>query len=226
MVMATKAALILLLLGGALPVVAQQYSSADWSELRRRIRENQEASSLLRDAVPTTTRAARIVRPEPVIVAKLDPPRLAPSPERTIPPLAPTMPAPLAERKRVVVQLACQNGVPPAIALAIIHRESLFGPTSLRGDAGEIGPGQIMPGTADQYAFDRQRLATDWTYNIVSSTLIMRSLLDQFPPEQAISAYNGGPDYQGSPPAVQEKVRLYTASVLSLKGQYDNVQCE
>jgi hypothetical protein len=113
------------------------------------------------------------------------------------------------------------------MALSIIHWESggKFGPVNLRGLADEIGPGQILPRTADDYSFDRLRLATDWNYSVASSLVIMRSLLDQFPPEQAISAYNGGPGYALKSPEVQAKVQSYTNHVLNLGSQYDSVQC-
>ena len=62
------------------------------------------------------------------------------------------------------------------MALSIIHWESggEFGPVNLRGLANEIGPGEISPRTADDYNFDRLRLATDWNYNVASSSVIMR----------------------------------------------------
>ena len=114
------------------------------------------------------------------------------------------------------------------MALSIIHWESdgAFGPADLRGLAGEIGPGQILPSTADQFGFDRRRLATDWNYSVDSSTSIMHSLLDRFPQEQAIAAYNGGPGFQSSPAAVQEKIRNYTANVLALQRKYEGVRCD
>ena len=147
---------------------------------------------------------------------------------RIVPRQPPTgTPRSISERKQAVRQLACQSGVPPAMALSIIHWESggKFGPANLCGLADEIGPGQILPRTADDYSFDRQRLATDWNYSVASSLVIMRSLLDQFPPEQAISAYNGGPGYASKSPEVQAKVQSYTNHVLNLRNQYDSVQC-
>jgi len=187
------------------------------NDLRQQILNGSKTSSIVPRGIGATAAAAprySRVSVEPSI-------RFAPRPLRT------GTPPSISERKQAVVQLACQSGVPPQMALSIIHWESggKFGPVNLRGRADEIGPGQILPRTADDYSFDRRRLATDWNYSVASSLVIMRSLLDQFPPEQAISAYNGGPGYALKSPEVQAKVQSYTNHVLYLRNQYDSVQC-
>lgn len=215
------AACAIIMLALASNARAQQYTSSDWSELRRRVSGNSATRGLLR--YETVSPAAR-----PTMVAKLEPPRV-PAPasiESHTYTSRGSFTSTLTDRQRAVVHHACENQVPPAMALAIIHKESLFGPVEIIGQAGELGPGQILPRTAYKYGFDLPRLASDWDYNVACSTFIMRDLLNEFPEQQAISAYNGGRGYQNSSWEAREKVRRYTDGVLSLKRKYDGLQCQ
>jgi soluble lytic murein transglycosylase-like protein len=121
---------------------------------------------------------------------------------------------------------ACQSGVRPALALAIVEYETGFN-NRARGEKGEIGAGQIMPATAMKYGFDTRRLATDYDYNIQSAVGIMRSLLDIFNGDEqaAIRGYNGGPGWQNANPAARGQIEHYAATVTGLRSKYGPVTC-
>jgi len=85
------------------------------------------------------------------------------------------------------------------------------------GAAGEIGPAQIMPSTAALYGLDLQRLKTEFDYNVAGGMMILKDHLSHFNVDNALRAYNGGPAFQLSPSSVQQKVRQYSAAVLSLR---------
>jgi hypothetical protein len=121
---------------------------------------------------------------------------------------------------------ACQSGVQPSLALAIVEYETGFN-NRAHGEKGEIGAGQIMPATAMKYGFDTRRLATDYDYNIQSSVEIMRSLLDFFGGDEqaAIRGYNGGPAWQNSGPTARGQVEHYAATVTGLRSKYGPVTC-
>lgn len=121
---------------------------------------------------------------------------------------------------------ACQSGVRPSLALAIVEYETGFN-NRARGEKGEIGAGQIMPATAMKYGFDTRRLATDYDYNVQSSVEIMRSLLDFFDGDEqaAIRGYNGGPGWQNSGPTARSQVEHYAATVTGLRSKYGPVTC-
>ena len=67
--------------------------------------------------------------------------------------------------KDTVRALACEQGVPPGFALAIIDKESGFN-NQARGRRGEIGASQILPATARAWGFDTGRLAREFAYNV------------------------------------------------------------
>ncbi len=121
---------------------------------------------------------------------------------------------------------ACQSGVQPSLALAIVEYETGFN-NRARGEKGEIGAGQIMPATAMKFGFDTHRLATDYDYNIQSAVGIMRYLLDFFGGDEdaAIRGYNGGPGWQNSGPTARGQVEHYAATVTGLRSKYGPVTC-
>ena len=121
---------------------------------------------------------------------------------------------------------ACQSGVRPSLALAIVEYETGFN-NRARGEKGEIGAGQIMPATATKYGFDTRRLAADYDYNVQSSVEIMRSLLDLFGGDEqaAIRGYNGGPGWQNAGPSARGQIEHYAATVGNLRSKYGPVTC-
>jgi soluble lytic murein transglycosylase-like protein len=109
--------------------------------------------------------------------------------------------------------------------LGLIEQESGFN-QSARGPFGEVGASQVMPGTARLYQLDQERLASEFRYNVAGGLTILKSLLSQFIELDAIAAYNSGRPLHASPPQVQEKVRLYVASVLARKEKYEEARCD
>ena len=77
----------------------QQYRSADWNQLRRRILTDQSCNLGGQHGVPPN--AARHTR-------------------------VPSVPPNLAERQQRVREIACRADVDPALALALIQHESAF----------------------------------------------------------------------------------------------------
>jgi len=190
-----------LIIVGSPSAFAQHYTYADWAELRRRLALGLDTSALLKQYAVRSSRVSPAAWNRTPFTWTLD------------------------ERRRLVRDLACESRVPPALALAIVEQESGFDPSAV-GQFGELGASQILPSTADEYGLDRERLMTDYEYNVRGGVTIMRSLLDQFPESAAIAAYNGGPNFGASPPHVQEKVQRYVAGVLARKGKYEGVQCD
>jgi soluble lytic murein transglycosylase-like protein len=131
----------------------------------------------------------------------------------------------LEARKRAVKEIACGLDVPPSLALALVEQESGFN-QSARGEAGELGASQIMPGTARLYELDGERLTLEYRYNVAGGLTILKSLLSQFGERDGIAAYNGGPGFQSSPPRVRKKVQQYVSQVLARKEKYEGVRCE
>jgi hypothetical protein len=198
---------------------AQDPYEARFSELRKRIADGGDVGELLRQWQPET-RTVSYVRgaPNPSVsrgvvrgVGSTPNPRLLPL-------LDPT-------RDRVRAA-ACEAGVRPSLALAIVEHETGFN-NRARGESGEIGAGQIMPTTADIFGFDRSRLAADYDYNVRSSVAIMRYLLDYFGGDEqaAIRGYNGGPGWRNAAPATLGKIESYAASVSQLRSKYVPVTC-
>ena len=171
---------------------AQQYKPADWGRLRRCILAN-EACSL------SASRATAPIASAVVISRALH------------------FPQSLTARQQRVREIACEIGVDPALALALIQHESSFADPSITGAAGEVGPAQIMPSTAAEYGLDLQRLKTEFDYNVAAGVTILKDHLSHFKVDDALRAYNGGAAFQLSPPSVQQKVQQYSDAVLNLK---------
>ncbi len=193
-----------LVFGGVLLQAQDPYSSR-WAELRLRIATGGDVSELVREwgpKSPPPVRRASTNSSSGLQVSRLDPNR---------------------DRVRAA---ACQAGVHPALALAIVEHETGFN-NRARGEKGEIGAGQIMPSTADKFGFDKGRLATDYDYNVRSSVAIVRFLLDYFNGDEqaAIRGYNGGPGWRNAGPVATNQIETYAASVSQLRKKYVPVTC-
>ena len=191
--------------------MAQDPYQARWAELRNRIAEGGDVSQLLNQwepQKPVATRNLMVTRQTGSLpVGPLIFPNLG------------------IERDKVRVA-ACERGVRPSLALAIVEHETGFN-NSARGGRGEIGAGQIMPATAMQFGFDLSRLATDYDYNVRASVGILRYLLDYFNGDEqaAIRGYNGGPGWRNASPATLGQIEHYAASVIGLRSKYVPVTC-
>lgn len=119
------------------------------------------------------------------------------------PPLTP------AQIRQEAIFAANKYGVPVNTALRLFNRESGFRP-DVRGAAGEIGPGQIMPGTARELGIDPRN-----TYaNIHGAMQYLRNNYDRFGDwRSAVAAYNAGPGAVASG-RIPASTRDYVADVM------------
>ena len=183
--------------------------NAGWAELRRRLAQNLEMDSFLSKY---SNKSHQTVKPRMYgDVRSVD--EHASKTANSIP-----------NRKEVVRQAACSEGVPPDLALAIIDYESNF-ENGVRGKAGEIGASQILPTTIELFKFDQEKLSKDYEYNIQSGMKVMKNLLDQFSKENAIRAYNGGPAFQNSSAEARRNVEVYFSSIQRLRRKNESERC-
>lgn len=108
------------------------------------------------------------------------------------------------------------HGVDARLVGAVMKVESGF-QTRARSRRGAMGLMQLMPDTARRYAVRRPY---DPAANIDAGTRHLRSLLDRFPLDLALAAYNAGETtvarFQGIPP--YPETRDYVTRVLKLIG--------
>lgn len=205
--------LLVCLLASSLLMAEDPYA-ARWSELRKRIAEGGDVGELMRQWEPTqaaTAHGRNTLRRTTVLSA----------------PLTNLMTSPLLDPTRDRVRAAaCEAGIHPSLALAIVEHETGFN-NRARGEKGEIGAGQIMPSTAALFGFDKNRLAVDYDYNVRSAAAILRYLVDYFDGDEqaAIRGYNGGPGWRNAGPATLGKIESYAASVTHLRSKYVPVTC-
>jgi soluble lytic murein transglycosylase-like protein len=113
--------------------------------------------------------------------------------------------------RSLIMQEALNQGVPPAIALAVAQQESgisQWTPSGglVTGTSGEIGVFQLMPGTAAQLGVN----PADVNQNIQGGISYLSSLFQKYGDwSKALSAYNSGSP-TGSP--------SYASSVLAIAG--------
>lgn len=91
--------------------------------------------------------------------------------------------------QNLIAQEAANQGVPPAIALAVAQQESSFNPNA-RGAAGEIGLFQLMPATAASLGVQNPN---DVSQNISGGVSFLAQLFQRYGNwMSALSAYNSG----------------------------------
>ena len=117
-------------------------------------------------------------------------------------------------------RVSAREGVDPQLVRALIHVESAYQPNA-RSPKGAMGLMQLMPGTARQYGVAN---AYDPITNIEAGVRHLRSLLERFPVDLAIAAYNAGEAaverFNGIPPF--RETQDYVARVLQSIGGAGN----
>jgi soluble lytic murein transglycosylase-like protein len=117
--------------------------------------------------------------------------------------------------QELIREAAIRYGVDPALALAVAQQESGFD-QSARGNAGEVGVFQLMPGTAADLGVNPYDLAQ----NIDGGVRYLARQLATFGDTQtALAAYNAGPG-NVSRGTIPERAWDYAMSVLSKLGTY------
>ncbi len=154
------------------------------------------------------------------LIAKVTPDEV-PYPEEVAAIRPPVEPAPATETLHVparyqalISQSSSAHGVDARLVSAVITVESGF-QNRARSRKGAMGLMQLMPDTARQYALRRPY---DPAANIDAGTRHLRSLLDRFPLDLALAAYNAGEAtvtrFQGIPP--YPETRDYVTRILKL----------
>jgi len=150
--------------------------------------------------------------PEPVV---------APSTVSFAPALPPRELAP-AQYRDLIDRTSTRHGVDPQLVTALIHVESGFFPRA-RSRRGAMGLMQLMPETARRYSLRRP---FDPAANVDAGVRHLRSLLDRFPLDLALAAYNAGEAavdrFQGIPP--YPETQDYVSRILQLVGGRVNAQ--
>jgi soluble lytic murein transglycosylase-like protein len=114
----------------------------------------------------------------------------------------------------LIESASAQHGVDPTLVRAVIQVESAY-QLRARSPKGAMGLMQLMPATARQYGV---RNVYDAKANIDAGTRHLKSLLDRFPLNLALAAYNAGEGaverFGGIPP--YPETRTYVARILDL----------
>lgn len=167
------------------------------------------------EVVCESTLIERIVAdevPYPEPVTAVEPPPIV----ATAPPTV-RSPLPVDARFDALIKTAAgRYGVNADLVRAVIHVESGYQPRA-RSKKGAVGLMQVMPATARQYGV---RNLFDPRANIDVGIRHLRSLLDRFPLNLALAAYNAGQAsverYGGIPP--YRETETYVARILALVG--------
>jgi len=116
----------------------------------------------------------------------------------------------------IIEKLAAEKGVDASLVRAVIQVESAYEPRA-RSSKGAVGLMQVLPSTARQYGI---RNLYDPVANIRAGVTHLKSLLDRFPLELALAAYNAGEGavarYAGVPP--YPETVTYVARIRALTG--------
>ncbi len=117
----------------------------------------------------------------------------------------------------LIRKAAARHGVDVTLVRAVIQVESNYQPRA-RSAKGAKGLMQLMPATARQYGVSNPY---DPASNIEAGIRHLKSLLDRFPLDLALAAYNAGEAavqrFQGVPP--YSETRSYVDRILKLVGR-------
>jgi soluble lytic murein transglycosylase-like protein len=153
---------------------------------------------------------------DPSLVAKFGPDEVAyPEDEPPTPVIVAAQPiADATPYGALIDRVASEQGVDPKLVRALIKVESAYQPRA-RSRKGAMGLMQLMPDTARRYAV---RDPYEPASNIEAGIKYLRSLLDRYPRELALAAYNAGEAavdrFRGMPP--YPETRLYVSRILDL----------
>ncbi len=140
-------------------------------------------------------------------------PEPQPAPEAQVP----AIDHPEQRYREIIDKASAAQGVDPQLVRAVIQVESAYQQRA-RSRKGAMGLMQLMPETAREYGvtdpYDPQS-------NIEAGIKHLKALLQRFPKDLALAAYNAGEAavqrFRGIPP--YPETRAYVASILALAGR-------
>ncbi|HEY7290542.1 MAG TPA: lytic transglycosylase domain-containing protein [Vicinamibacterales bacterium] len=117
----------------------------------------------------------------------------------------------------IIDRVSKEHGVDPKLVRAVIQVESAYQQTA-RSRRGAMGLMQLMPTTARQYSV---KDPYDPASNIAGGIRYLKDLLDRWPRELALAAYNAGEaavlKFGGIPP--YPETRAYVSRIMQLVGR-------
>lgn len=151
------------------------------------------------------------------LITRIEPDEVPyPEPESVNVEAAPLPSTPSVPFADIIDKIAAEHGVDARLVKALIQVESAFQPKA-RSPKGAMGLMQLMPRTARQYAVADPY---DARANIEAGIRHLKSLLDRFPVNLALAAYNAGEAavqrFRGVPPYAE--TRAYVSRILGLAG--------
>lgn len=126
----------------------------------------------------------------------------------------------------LVIKEAQERGIPPALAMAMVHTESGWNP-NLTSNKGAQGLFQIIPGTLGDMARALGRALNPFNPidSVQAGILYLRKQLDKYQGNVplALAAYNAGPGavdkYKGIPPFME--TQNYVKKIMALIPEYE-----
>jgi len=169
------------------------------------------------DTLVLTLRSGGEVICEPSAIARIEPDEVPyPEPEKERQTAAP-VDHPEQRYAAIIDKASAAQGVDPRLVRAVIQVESAYQQRA-RSRKGAMGLMQLMPETAREYGVADPY---DPRSNIEAGIKHLKALLQRFPKDLALAAYNAGEAavqrFRGIPP--YPETRAYVASILALAGR-------
>lgn len=129
--------------------------------------------------------------------------------------------SPSGDLKKMISDIAIQNGLDPKLLDSLVKQESNYNPLS-RSSAGAMGLTQLMPQTASQLGVTQP---FDVAQNLSGGAKYLKAMIHQFGSiPLALAAYNAGPHavlkYGGIPPF--NETQNYVKNIMANYGKTEN----
>jgi soluble lytic murein transglycosylase-like protein len=169
------------------------------------------------DSLVLTLRSGGEVICERSVITRIAPDEVPyPEPQPVAAPAAPVVES-IQRYAAIIDKASAAQGVDPKLVRAVIQVESAYQQRA-RSRKGAMGLMQLMPETAREYGVADPY---DPASNIEAGIKHLKSLLQRFPKDLALAAYNAGEAavqrFRGMPP--YPETRAYVASILALAGR-------
>jgi soluble lytic murein transglycosylase-like protein len=169
------------------------------------------------DSLVLTLRSGGEVICERSVITRIAPDEVPyPEPQPVAAPAAPVVES-IQRYAAIIDKASAAQGIDPKLVRAVIQVESAYQQRA-RSRKGAMGLMQLMPETAREYGVADPY---DPASNIEAGIKHLKSLLQRFPKDLALAAYNAGEAavqrFRGMPP--YPETRAYVASILALAGR-------